>query len=268
MMLIPAKETLCPPEELAERIRSHAKTLRGKYAAVAKEHLLQEAQQLEDGLDLVQIDKYYPLIHETPALLTDYGFSTVLLSEYSSIAETARALLSRHREDCKVLLEDGVLCRGLDGYYQEPEVLQERLSKRFCIYANQFLQGGTHVAYEKLLSMEWVQLSPWGGELRQLIEDLKSYLEQHSTIFLLAGSEKTLPILQNDLQESGIPCKLAEGETEWLPDTVYLRTGSLSGGYYCPETNLVVMTQGRTMRAGSRKRRIHKEEQLCTAYRI
>lgn len=75
--------------------------------------------------------------------------------------------------------------------------------------------------------MEWVQLSPWGGELRQLIEDLKSYLEQHSTIFLLAGSEKTLPILQNDLQESGIPCKLAEGETEWLPDTVYLRTGSL-----------------------------------------
>ena len=107
--------------------------------------------------------------------------------------------------------------------------------------------------------MEWVQLSPWGGELRQLIEDLKSYLEQHSTIFLLAGSEKTLPILQNDLQESGIPCKLAEGETEWLPDTVYLRTGSLSGGYYCPETNLVVMTQGRTMRAGSRKRRIHKE---------
>ena len=25
MMLIPAKETLCPPEELAERIRSHAK---------------------------------------------------------------------------------------------------------------------------------------------------------------------------------------------------------------------------------------------------
>lgn len=259
MMLIPAKETLCPPEELAERIRSHAKTLRGKYAAVAKEHLLQEAQQLEDGLDLVQIDKYYPLIHETPALLTDYGFSTVLLSEYSSIAETARALLSRYREDCKVLLEDGVLCRGLDGYYQEPEVLQERLSKRFCIYANQFLQGGTHVAYEKLLSMEWVQLSPWGGELRQLIEDLKSYLEQHSTIFLLAGSEKTLPILQNDLQESGIPCKLAEGETEWLPDTVYLRTGSLSGGYYCPETNLVVMTQGRTMRAGSRKRRIHKE---------
>lgn len=145
---------------------------------------------MEDGLDLVQIDKYYPLIHETPALLTDYGFSTVLLSEYSSIAETARALLSRHREDCKVLLEDGVLCRGLDGYYQEPEVLQERLSKRFCIYANQFLQGGTHVAYEKLLSMEWVQLSPWGGELRQLIEDLKSYLEQHSTIFLLAGSEK------------------------------------------------------------------------------
>lgn len=74
MMLIPAKETLCPPEELAERIRSHAKTLRGKYAAVAKEHLLQEAQQLEDGLDLVQIDKYYPLIHEAPALLTDYGF--------------------------------------------------------------------------------------------------------------------------------------------------------------------------------------------------
>lgn len=53
MTLIPAKETLCPSGELAERIRSHAKTLRGKYAAAAKEQLLKEAQQLEDGLELV-----------------------------------------------------------------------------------------------------------------------------------------------------------------------------------------------------------------------
>lgn len=259
MTLIPAKETLCSPEELAERIRSHAKTLRGKYAAIAKEQLLKEAQQLEDGLELVQIDKYYPLIHEVPSLLTDYGFSTVLLSEYASISETTRTLLARYREDCKVLLEDGILCRGLEGYYQEPEVLQQRLAPLFCIYANQFLQGGTHIAYQKLLSAEFVQLSPWGGELRQLNEDLKSYLDQNCTIMLLAGSEKTLPILQKDLQESGIPCQLAANTTEWLPHQVYLMTGSLSGGYYCPETQTVVMTQGRTMRAGSRKRRLHKE---------
>jgi transcription-repair coupling factor (superfamily II helicase) len=262
MTLIPARETLCDPTLLASQIRQLANSLRGKYAAAAKQQLLQEAQQLEDGLELVQIDKYYPLIHETPALLTDYGFSTVLLSESASITETARTLLARYREDAKVLLEDGVLCRGLTGYYQEPEIIQNRWQGCFCVAVQQFLQGGSHIEYQKLLSMECVQLSAWSGELRQLTEDLKGYLGQHYAVMLLAGSEKTLPILQKDLQESGIPCVLATEELPtWKPNQVYLMSGSLSGGYVCPETKTVIITQGRTVRTGNRKRRQHKAGQ-------
>ena len=46
--------------------------------------------------------------------------------------------------------------------------------------------------------------------------------------------KKTLPILQQDLQESGIRCELAEPDSVWRAGVVYLRTGSLSGGFAYP----------------------------------
>lgn len=67
---------------------------------------------------------------------------------------------------------------------------------------------------------------------------------------LCAGSEKTLPILQQDLQESGIRCELAEPDSVWRAGVVYLRTGSLSGGFAYPETKTALITQGRALHAG------------------
>ena len=138
----------------------------------------------------VHLDKYAPLLREKPSMLYDFGIGTVCWSEYGAIVESQRGLMAQYQEDCKLLLEEGSLCRGLEGYYQNPTEVAVQLDKRFQVYLSNFLQGGEHVEFQKLLSVQAVQNAPWGGELRQLTEDLKAYCEQGYCSMLYAGSEK------------------------------------------------------------------------------
>ena len=254
----PAREFLCDGAALAERIRQHAGTLRGKYADLAREKLYADADRLDSGVPLVHLEKYAPLVQKTPAMLFDYGMETVCFSEYGAIVDVQRNVLAQYQEDCRLLLEEGNLCRGLEGYYQNPPEIAAKLEGRFQVYLSNFLQGGEHIAFQKLLSTDALQNAPWGGELRQLTEDLQEYCAQGYCTMLFAGSEKTLPILQQDLKESGISCEMAKPDSVWKAGTVYLRTGSLSGGFSYPEIKTALITQTRAMRAGSVRKKKHK----------
>ena len=262
VLIPPAKETLFDPEQLAQLIEAHSQTLRGKHADAAREKLLRDAEQLQNGVGLSHADKYYPLLHPQPALLFDYGMDTVVFSEYAAVAEQARSVMAQYQEDCKILLEEGDLCRGLDGYYQEPAVIQHRLEQKFCIYASNFLQGGQRIAFQKLLSVEAIQTAPWGGEMRQLTEDLQDYCRQGYAVMLVAGSEKTLPIIREDLQKDGLSCELATEEALWKRGTVYLMTGSMTGGFAYPETKTAMITQAKAMHAKQKQKRHKKGEEI------
>ena len=101
---------------------------------------------------------------------------------------------------------------------------------------------------------------PWGGELKQLIEDVSDYISRKYRIILCAGSEKTLPIIQQDLADNGIPCDLASDETDAGYGRVYLMSGSLSGGFEYPENKTVLITQGRSMDSVRKKKRKKKNK--------
>lgn len=262
LVIPPAREMLCAPSTLAELIRSHGKTLRGKTAPVAREHLYDDADQLDAGVTLPHLEKYAPLLWDTPPLVTDYGIELACFCEYGAIADTQRGILGQYREDCKLLLESGDLCRGLEGYYQNPAECMVRLSGTFQVYASNFFQGGERIAFQKLLRVDALQNAPWGGELRQLTEDLRVYCEQDYCTVLCAGSEKTLPILQQDLQESGIPCELAKPDSPWRAGMVYLRTGCLSGGFSYPEIKTALITQNKTIRTASKRKKHRCGEEI------
>ncbi len=265
LVIPPARETLCDPGTLAKILRKHAKSLRGRRAEMAKEKLYTDAERLEGGILPVHLDKYAPLLRETPSMIYDHGIRIVCFSEYGAMMDVQRGLMAQYQEDCQLLLEDGTLCRGLEGYYQNPAEVYSHLEKFFRVYMSNFLQGGEHVEYRRLLNVEALQNAPWGGELRQLTEDLQEYCQQGYCTMLCAGSEKTLPILQQDLRESGISCEIAKADSTWKASTVYLRTGSLSGGFAYPESRTALITQARTLRsAPSRKKKHRKGEEIRT----
>ncbi|MFR6587638.1 MAG: hypothetical protein ACLUSL_07500 [Ruminococcus sp.] len=103
----PARETLFQPEELAEKLRTHARSLRGKYAEAAKKKLCDDAKKIDAGIVPVYLEKYAPLLREKAALLLDYGVQAVLFSEYNAVQEMQHSILEQYRTDCQLLLEEG-----------------------------------------------------------------------------------------------------------------------------------------------------------------
>ncbi|MDE6089017.1 MAG: transcription-repair coupling factor [Oscillospiraceae bacterium] len=259
ILISPASELLCNPEILKNRIREFSGKLRSKQKAMIQAHLEHDLERLESGLSLMNLDKYYSLIYpERTADLLDYVSGTVMLSEITDIHRHAQGISAQRREDLRLLYEDGTLCRNLDGNLRDYPAFQAMLETRRCIYLSQFLQGSERIPFRKIISIQAMQNAAWGGEIRQLLEDLQDYLSKNYSVLLAVGSQKTLPILAKDLQESNIPCAIADGEEDPCPPgTVLLTARSISSGFSYPEnrTALIVQTKMHT----ARKRR-HKHK--------
>ncbi len=254
----PAGEMLYDGAELADKIEELCKKARGKRMGLIREHLGADVRRLRAGEILAHGMKYYPLVYGEPSTVFDYVDGAVLFSDYSNVMDSAAGITTRYNEDIKVLMEDGQLCKGLDGYCLELAKIQHIAEKKPCLYMSNFVQGGERIDFRRLVSFEAMQTAFWGGELKQLIEDITDYKVRKYRILLCAGSEKTLPIIRQDLEDAGIPCDIATDGLELRAGRVALMSGSLSSGFEYPENRTVLITQGRAMDS-VRKRKSRKK---------
>ena len=254
----PAGEMLYDGAELADKIEELCKKARGKRMELIREHLGADVRRLRAGEILAHGMKYYPLVYGEPSTVFDYVDGAVLFSDYSNVMDSAAGITTRYNEDIKVLMEDGQLCKGLDGYCLELAKIQHIAEKKPCLYMSNFVQGGERIDFRRLVSFEAMQTAFWGGELKQLIEDITDYKVRKYRILLCAGSEKTLPIIRQDLEDAGIPCDIVTDGLELRAGRVALMSGSLSSGFEYPENRTVLITQGRAMDS-VRKRKSRKK---------
>lgn len=250
----PASEILYDNNRLAESIENLIKKVRGKRAGAVRENLEADIERLRAGEILAHGQKYYPLVYDTPATVFDYVDGTVFFSDYSSVMDNASGITLRHNEDIKILLEDGQLCKGLDGHILELPQIQEITEKYVCLYISNFMQGGERIDFRRLVGFEAMQTAVWSGEMKQLMEDLRDFIKRDYRIILCAGSEKTLPIICEDLQNNDIPCIICNNDTVPENTQVCLMSGSFSSGFEYPENKTVLITQGRSLNSHSRKR--------------
>ncbi len=253
----PASELLYLPEVLKEKIKALSSGIRGRYKDLIQANLNHDLDRLEAGLPLINTDKYYSLIYAKAFYLSDYLSGLILFSEYPDVHKHVQALSAQRKEDLQMLYEQGILFRNLDDCILEFSDFQSRIAGRNSVYLSRFLQGSERIAFRKIISMETMQNAAWGGEIRQLLEDLQEYTSHHYRVILAVGSEKTLPILVNDLQESGIRCCIAQEEDLCPPGAVLVTARSISGGFSYPENKTALIVQ--TKMHSARKRR-HKHK--------
>ena len=244
--LSPATEVLIDhPAELAEKIRHHSATLRGKQAPKAKEHLSACAEKLEQNLRLSCADTFLTMIYEKPATLLDYfpkGQSLVILSDEQKQRERLRNNQWQWSEDCKALLEEGILCRGLTEFSKDWTYALSEAEQRTPIFMEAFSRGSCALPLKTLININARQLSPWSGSVTLLCEDLQSMLAVKSRCVVLSGNEKAAKNLAADLQNKGLPAHYEESPTQLLPGTVTVTPGVLSAGLEFPEGKLSVIT--------------------------
>ena len=265
LSISPASELLCDCTLLAERLDALLKKVRGKRTELIRNHLGADVNRLNSGEILPHGMKYYSLAYEKLSTVFDYIDGAVLFSDFSNIAEAAHGITTRFSEDVKILMEEGLLCRGLDNLIVELPEIQHIAEKNVCFYISTFLQGGERIDFRRIISFEAMQNSLWNGELQHLAEELEDYIRQGYKIALCAGSEKTLPIIKSDLENKNIPCDIANENSTMIQGRVCLIPSGLSGGFEFPENHSVLITQGLTMESKStraRKKKKPKSEEI------
>ncbi|MCI8554280.1 MAG: transcription-repair coupling factor [Clostridiales bacterium] len=260
----PAAEILYENADgLADRIESLAAGLRGRGAAVQREHLLADAERLRGGAQPVSLDKYIPLIYERPATLFDYAKGALLLvSELDKVKERLRTARWQLDEDIKALLEEGQLCRGLTDYALDPDGFLLELQAGQTVRLEAFARtGGEHERLGALYNVTARQLPVWSGGMELLTDDLRDMLRRRVACIVLAGAEeKNAQTLAEDLQKQGIPALYAPSPEAPVKGRVLVIRGGLSAGFEFPDAGLAVITHGKAAPARRRVSRARRNK--------
>ena len=254
----PAREVLYRDNGwLVQRIGKAYDSLRGKQGVKAKEILLTEMEKLEAGLALSNIDKFLPLVYQKPATLFDYlPDAGLVFCEMVSVKEASKTSMWQHYEDVAQLLQEGVLFKGCETFAMEfPQVLQSMQGRRCAILEN-FARSLPEVRLSELTALNAIALSPWGGDLKLLEEDLDSLLRREYRVAVLAGTQKAAAALREDLQVRKIP--VADSEKTLAPGRVCVLEGTLSSGMELPDLKFAVITHGKTAAKTVRRRKSKK----------
>ncbi len=260
MRIAPAREALYEgAESFLELLRAFPGRYRAKQRERAAEAVRKDVERLENGLELASLDKYLPLLYPEPATIFDYFPDAFLfVSEYTAVRETGKSWLMQIGEDVTQLMEEGVLCRGLDRYTMESGELLARLSEGSTFLLDTFARTAGELHPKELISLDAMQLSPWGGEQKLLFEEVRSFMERRYCVVILAGSERAARTLANDLSRQGINATFAADVKSLVFRRVHVLDGTLSTGFEYPKLRLALISHLRAT-ASSNARRSKKK---------
>ena len=266
VQISPANEVSFEEGALLEKLREFAKSLGGrKTTAAAKENILKDIDQLEQGLELASLDRYFPLAYARFATLLDYfEHAPVIISERSDVTESARAVFKQYSEDIKILFDDGQLCKGLDSFYLSAEEFMEELAVHRIAYFDTFARGG--VPLKDLVSLSPLQNSNWNGDIKLLKSDLDSLLSQGYCCFVFAGTDKAAQTLANDLSRMGLPAQYEKDVKKLTLKRVFVLEGSFSSGFEYPDNKISMISTGRAAAATKRTFKKRKGEEIRSLF--
>lgn len=264
--VFPALEIIFPSNEaLIEKLNAVSKSVRGKSVENIRKHISRDIEMVESGITLTNLDKYYSLAYDEVYTVFDYFSDGIcVVSEYQNCCEKAKAVLSQLSEDIKLLYEEGILFKKLEGFFIDlPEMTAKALSLP-ALFLDTFMRGNNGIKFKKLINSDCRQTGVWGGNIAHLVEELENLCDNDYCTVVLAGSEKTVPIIVSDLRERGIPALELKDDAQIIPNTVYVRTGSLTGGFDYPDIKCASITQMKAMTAKKKTKKRKKGEEIKT----
>ena len=267
--IYPAIEIIFPEKEkFVIRLEKLSKSVRGKMTDKIREKISRDIELVEGGISLTNSDKYYHIAYEEyekiPTVFDYFNGGVCVACEYRNCVEKAKAAITQLNEDKKILYEEGELFKALEGFSIDITQMTTKITDLKSVFLDTFMRQIEDVKFKKLINTDCRQISVWGGNIVNLEEDLKALSDSGYCTVVLAGSEKTVPIIVNDLKEAGINAKaLEEGDTI-VKGLTYVRTGCLSGGFDYPETGCAAITQMKAMSSKKKKRKYKKGEEIRT----
>ena len=244
--LSPAREVLFGNTvQTAEALRDAWKKARGKHRAALEKAMEADLAQLDSGLMPEAMDKYYGLRYAVPATLLDHLTGPIfVLDEVGGIRDAQKATEFRRGEELTGLLEEGVICPGLDVLYQTMDDLAIAAQKQSTLLCENFLRGMNEFKLKDLINAEAFAAPNWGGDLASLREDLDPLVEQGYAIALFAGTPKGAAALTRDLADKGYAVSMSR-DVRPAKGLVQILPGHLTAGCTFPFAHVAVLSSRR-----------------------
>lgn len=244
--LSPAREVLFgSTADTAEALRAAQKKARGKRRTALEKAMESDLAQLDSGVMPEAMDKYYGLRYETPATLLDHLSSPIfILDEVGGIRDAQKATEFRRSEELTGLLEEGVICPGLDVLYQTMDDLAIAAQNQSTLLCENFLRGMNEFKLKDLINAEAFAAPNWGGDLASLREDLDPLVQQGYAVALFAGTPKGAAALTRDLADKGYAVSMSR-DVRPAKGLVQVLPGHLTAGCTFPFARVAVISSRR-----------------------
>ncbi len=255
IQILPAEELILTDKaELAAKLRGLAAKLRGKSTLVAKEKLLREADDIANGVRCGSLDRYISLLCDYEATIFDYMpmDSVVVVSEHIAVQERLRNSETFMNEQIKALFENGSLCKGMDKFTLSYSEFMQKISS--AIFLETFTRGGYEFDLKELVNVNARQHPSWSGKTSELIEDIRSMLNERNSIVLLGGTKRSCEGLYDDIKKAELPVTRDNSPKYPFFNGVTIAEGSLSAGFEYMSAGLIVLSWGRYGRTSSEKK--------------
>ncbi len=252
--------------ETAARLRAAIGRAKGPRRAAMEHAAAADLAALDAGTMPCALDKYLGLRYEKPALVLEYlEHPLVFFSEPSAIREAARALAFRFGEEMKGLLEEGVLCAGLDKFYEDGAALWQAAGKHSAVLCENFARTVPDVRLTATVNMPAHALPPWAGEVRALAEELEPLLAQKYAVCVLAGTRRAGEALARDLARAGLSAAFyAKLPQACPPGHVAVAAGSVTAGAEYPFARFALFTARQGAAAAPQKAKSARRKGLSS----
>ena len=256
----PAREVLLgSPAGAAELLRGFLAKQRGRKKTALAGCLAADLDLLDGGALPVNLDKYLAVRYPRPATILDYFEDPILVAEEpASLREADRAAAYRRDEELKGLMEDGVLCAGLDGLYADAGYLWTRTGRYRTVCAENFARSMPDQPLKDVINAPAHTLPAWNGEVASLLDDLKPLCDGGYTVTLLAGTERAAAGLCRDLRDKGLTVT-SDAAAPAAPGLVQVLPGHLSAGCQFPFARYAVLTGRALGESGTARQKKRKK---------
>ena len=256
----PAREVLLgSPAGAAELLRGFLAKQRGRKKTALAGCMAADLDLLDGGALPVNLDKYLAVRYPRPATILDYFEDPILVAEEpASLREADRAAAYRRDEELKGLLEDGVLCAGLDGLYADAGYLWTRTGRYRTVCAENFARSMPDHPLKDVINAPAHTLPAWNGEVASLLDDLKPLCDGGYTVTLLAGTERAAAGLCRDLRDKGLTVT-SDAAAPAAPGLVQVLPGHLSAGCQFPFARYAVLTGRALGESGTARQKKRKK---------
>jgi len=251
--IYPAHEYL-----LTDSIEKICEKINNDYAGVSdtvRENVLDDIEQIKSGNYLSKIDKYISFFYNHTSTFLDYLPKNTIIfkDEIGKIKARAENIKNDNAILINTLIEKEKVVPKILENLKSFEELEEILKNNQCVYLEK-----QDIAFNRpnMYRFTYKEINFYKSTIDLLIQKTIESASENKKVIILSGNEDNSKKLVSLLGENEVPHKYIENLNQKIDDgIVTISKGTLSSGFECFDSSLIVITSQELFASEKKKRK-------------